>query len=163
VAIETLTPRHFEVLMRTPGYTREFHNLSDVGFGNSQILPILVEGYLGSALTMVIEQPEIHLHPAAQLKLGDFFHDLVKAGKQVIVETHSEHLLLRLQTLVAKGELPAEDVQVLYVEREESRSNVRVLEITRMGSFQNWPKGFFGEKHAELSELVEAAAKVSGG
>ncbi|PKB72122.1 MAG: hypothetical protein BZY87_01955 [SAR202 cluster bacterium Io17-Chloro-G6] len=107
IEIKTLTDRHFEARMRHFA-TGESENLADIGFGCSQVLPLLVAGYnLGPGSTFVVQQPEIHLHPRAQAELGTFLCSLAQRGIQVFVETHSEHLLLRLQSHVAAGDLEA--------------------------------------------------------
>ncbi len=82
-----------------------FHSLADSGFGYSQLLPILVRGLLAApGSTLVVEQPEVHLNPALQVRLAEFFVAMVKAGKQVIVETHSEHIVNAIRVLTAEDE-----------------------------------------------------------
>lgn len=89
--LEAVSDRHYDVKLRHP-VTGELENLADVGFGASQILPVVTAGYnLPHRSLFLIEQPEIHLHPRAQSELGDFFVDLYDGGIQSIIETHSEH------------------------------------------------------------------------
>lgn len=129
----------------------------DVGVGISQVLPVLVMCYGSEQATIAMEQPEIHLHPALQAELGDVFIDaaLGERRNMVVIETHSEHLLLRIMRRIretADGSLqvgPAitsDDVSVLYVEPYERRSVVRAMPLTRRGELaKSWPGGFFEE------------------
>jgi hypothetical protein len=115
VEVVPLTDRHYEIRLSNSG-TGESENLADVGFGCSQILPILIAGFnLKKGQILIVEQPEIHLHPKAQAELGSFFWDLSKRNIQTFIETHSEHLLLRIQSHIASGDLDPEDVKVYYV------------------------------------------------
>jgi predicted ATPase len=157
IDIESFTDRYFEVLVRN-FYTNEEENLTDVGFGCSQILPILVAGFnVTQGGVLIAEEPEIHLHPKAQAELGSLLHILYGRGIQLFIETHSEHLLIRLQSHVARGEIAAEDVHVFYV---DPAGKQRGKEITRIplgkdGYFQkNWPKGFFPERLQEAERLA---------
>jgi predicted ATPase len=135
----------------------------DVGIGISQVLPVLVHAYASKNKLIAIEQPEIHLHPALQAELGDLFIEsaLGENGNHFILETHSEHLILRLLRRVresTEGELengkrglrPA-DISVLYVEPTDQGSSVIELPVTADGDFSRpWPNGFFGERSTEL-------------
>jgi predicted ATPase len=138
-------------------------NLASMGKGFSQVLPILT-GVLGGNFDdcVLIEQPELHLHPRLQAELGDLFVDQLMHGwiHQFIIETHSEHLLLRIRRRVAEREIPAEMVGVLVVEREGSKTNVTPLSMKPDGYFDNWPKGFFEEGVKEAYAL--ASAKGAG-
>ncbi|MGK7864556.1 AAA family ATPase [Falsiroseomonas sp. E2-1-a4] len=142
---------------------------SDVGFGIGQLLPILVEGIVSAGKTICVEQPEIHLHPRLQAHLADFFIETAKTqsessrvgrpasegrygGNQWIIETHSEALILRLQTLIRNKTIPASFVTVLYVE-PTSYGGARVLrlKLSEEGEFiDEWPHGFFEESFHEL-------------
>jgi hypothetical protein len=157
IDIQSFTDRYFEVIVRN-FYTNEEENLADVGFGCGQVLPILVAGFnVAQGGVLVAEEPEIHLHPKAQAELGSLLHILYGRGIQLIVETHSEHLLIRLQSHVARGEIKAEDVNVFYV---DPKGKDKSKEITRIplgkdGYFQkNWPKGFFPERLQEAERLA---------
>ena len=135
----------------------------DVGIGVSQVLPVLVAAYADSDKLLAIEQPEIHLHPALQAELGDVFIEsaLGDNGNTLLVETHSEHLILRILRRIREttdGELPEgipairpEQVAVLCV--QPGRDGVEVLHIpvTADGEFERtWPEGFFSERAKEL-------------
>lgn len=137
--------------------------LADVGFGISQVLPIVVQSVLSREKTILIEQPELHLHPAQQAELGDVFigSALGENRNTFLIETHSEHLILRLLRRIretADGTLPEgarpvspDDVAVLYVQPTESGSRVIHIPVTTDGEFEiPWPEGFFAERSKEL-------------
>lgn len=134
-------------------------NIANMGQGISQLLPIVAAAAaaVGSEC-FVVEQPEIHLHPAAQSEMADLFVDGIRGAstRQFIVETHSEHLLLRIRRRIAEGVINPRDVAVLYVDRAEKASRVRQLDLTRSGSFKEWPEGFFEEGYQEALKLVQA-------
>lgn len=128
--------------------------LSDVGFGISQILPFIVQALAGERQTITIEQPEVHIHPRLQADLGDLLAATVQAprGHRFIIETHSEHLVLRMQKLVRHGMLRPNDVSILYVSRGENGSKARRLRLDDEGDFiDDWPGGFFPERLRELT------------
>lgn len=134
----------------------------DVGIGISQVLPVVVAALEPSSSLVAIEQPELHIHPAVQVGLGDLF---IKGGKEhgisFLIETHSEHLILRLLRRIretAAGELPPgvlplkpDDVGVVYVQPGETGVELVPLPIDETGEFTTrWPKGFFDERAGEL-------------
>ncbi len=135
----------------------------DVGIGISQVLPVLVSAYASENELLAIEQPEIHLHPALQAELGDVFLEsaLGGDGNAFIIETHSEHLLLRIMRRIREttdGELPPgvpevhpEHVAVLYVQPGREDTEVLHIPVTADGEFERpWPNGFFAERAEEL-------------
>jgi predicted ATPase len=137
-------------------------NIANMGEGISQMLPVIASVVTAQANScLLVEQPEIHLHPAAQADLGDLFVDSVtdQNGPQFLVETHSEHLLLRIRRRVAEGRLSPDKVSVLYVERAGRKHTVRRLPLDEQGSFSTWPAGFFEEGYSEALRLAEAASK----
>jgi len=140
----------FQVLITNP-QTRVRAPISDVGFGVSQVLPLIVEGFYSSpGSTFLIEQPEIHLHPKVQADLGDLLIEFTKQGKTVIVETHSEHLLSRLTTRVVEDNgFTERHLSVLYFSVSEGGSNIEKIRVNNLGQFENWPQGFFEEDYAE--------------
>lgn len=117
-------------------YTKVNVSLLDVGFGISQILPVIIQSVLSRNKTIIIEQPEIHIHPRLQAQLGSLLAESVKSfGNRFIIETHSEHLLLRLQKLIRKGELSHEDIAVVYIDRGENGSQCLELRLDSEGDF----------------------------
>jgi predicted ATPase len=135
--------------------------LPDVGFGVSQVLPVLVLCYYADeGSTLIIEQPELHLHPAAQSELADVLIDVVKKRRmQIIVESHSEHLLRRLQRRIAEEEFKAGDSALYFCEIDNGTSKITPLEINDEGFIENWPKDFFGDEMGELAAITAEAMK----
>lgn len=133
--------------------------ITDVGFGVSQILPVLVLCfYVPEGSTVILEQPEIHLHPSVQAGLADVFIDAwEKRRVQVIVESHSEHLLRRLQRRIAAGKFSQNDVGLYFCKEEDGVSGLDSLEIDLFGNISNWPQDFFGDQFGEIAAMSEAA------
>ncbi len=127
-------------------------SLLDVGFGVSQVLPVIIQSLFARDQTIFIEQPEVHIHPRLQTELGDLFIDSVRDfGNRFIVETHSEHLMLRLQRRIREGKLKPDEVAVLYVDRTEEGSVCLQLRLNDKGKFiDKWPHGFFEEDIEEV-------------
>ena len=135
--------------------------LTDVGFGLSRILPVLVLClFVPDGSTVLLEQPEIHLHPSVQSGLADVMIDAWKNRKiQVIVESHSEHLLRRLQRRVAEEAVGPDDVALYFCELRARRSEVHRLNIDVFGNITNWPDNFFGDEFGEIAATMRAAQK----
>ena len=138
--------------------------ITDVGFGVSQILPVLVLCYyVPQGSIILLEQPEIHLHPFVQSALADVLIDVVKNRKiQIIVESHSEHLLRRLQRRIAEEKIQADDVALYFCQIENGTSQVEQLNVDLFGNITNWPKDFFGDELGDLMAMTEAAIKRQG-
>lgn len=140
------------------------HLFQDVGSGIGYLLPVLCAVYerAGMASTCFIQQPELHIHPALQAAMGDVFIEGSEEHRQILIETHSEHLLLRilkrirqthLQVAIAPElKIHADDVCVLYFDPSpDGTTTVKRLRITEDGEFMDrWPRGFFGERDQEL-------------
>ncbi|AYF98650.1 AAA family ATPase [Protaetiibacter intestinalis] len=133
------------------GRTRD---LTSVGVGVSQALPLLV-GLLKSpqSSVFIVEQPELHLHPAVQARLADF---LLRArpDMSVIVETHSEAFITRIRRRAAEGTLPLKDVDIAFVETSDSGSVARRLGLTEFGDLSEWPEGFLSSTEEDIREIL---------
>lgn len=125
-------------------------DITDVGFGISQVLPVIIQGFLSvpNSLTL-IEQPEIHLHPTMQADLADLFIDIVSTNldtqeKYLLIETHSEYLLKRLQRRISEGRISAEDVAIYFIDPQSEGQSAHIdrLKIQDKGYFE-WPKDFY--------------------
>ena len=140
-----LSGGRFEIKVKVKSKSK-WESLADVGFGTSQFLPIIVADLqLWDDSTLVMSQPEIHLHPSVQANLGNYLVKQVKErNKNYIVETHSEYLLNRIRLLIVNGEIRPEDVAVYYFENSIKNGSVaHRIEFTKHGQILNAPKGFF--------------------
>ena len=158
--------KEFEVLIKTHASAPEV-KLTDVGFGISQVLPALVEAFYAPPNSMVwMEQPEIHLHPQVQAELADVFISAVQArenGKprnvQLIVESHSEHFLTRLQRRVAEGVIGLDEIAIYFCKRSETGAELEPLKLDLFGEIENWPENFFGNEMADVTARTLAAMR----
>ncbi len=139
--------------------------ITDVGFGISQVLPVIVQSFYTPANSILLfEQPEIHLHPSVQAYLADVFMEACKSrenGKarntQIIVESHSEHLIRRIQRRIAEEKVDAKDVAIYFVSQNEGRAELKEMKIDLFGNILNWPDNFFGNDIEDLSAMTNAA------
>ena len=126
-------------------------NLRDVGFGVSQILPFVVQSLTTDKRIISIEQPEVHIHPRLQAEIGDLLIEAIERENQLLIETHSEHLVLRLMRRIREGKLQKDQVSILYVARGKEGASVYPLRLDEEGGFIDaWPDGFFPERLNEL-------------
>ena len=135
-------------------------NLTDVGVGVSQLLPVVVMCLqAGRGDVVLIEQPELHLHPAPQQALGDFLLAMSLSGRQIIVETHSEYLINRLRFRMAQDdtETVTDQVKIIYAERKEGSTEFRSIKPNAYGSFEDWPDDFFDQAPKETEAILRAA------
>ncbi len=133
--------------------------LTNVGVGVSQVLPILALCLLARPGSVVIlEQPELHLHPAVQSRLADFLIALSGMGRQLIVETHSEHLVNRLRLHIARGGMKKDDARVFFLCLEDGVTQAKEVEVDERGMMGTWPAGFFDESEHVLLEIGRAMA-----
>ncbi len=157
--------KDYEVRVRTKGSLKDV-DLTDVGFGISQVLPVVVESfYVPPHSTVVIEQPELHLHPRVQSELADLFIAAIQAREngearcvQFVVESHSEHFLQRLQRRIAEGEIKPDDVALYFCESSPQGSILRELNVNLFGEIEQWPNDFFGDPMTDISARLNAAA-----
>lgn len=147
----------YRVLVRKTPQAKEVL-VTDVGFGVSQVLPVLVICfYVPEGSTVILEQPEIHLHPSVQAGLADVFIDAwKKRGIQIILESHSEHLLRRLQRRLAEEEFTSSDVSLYFCSAEGGESQITPLDVDMFGNIGNWPKEFFGDEFGEMAAITRA-------
>ncbi|RJQ42540.1 MAG: hypothetical protein C4534_10010 [Gaiellales bacterium] len=142
-------------LLRLPG-SRMLRDPESVGVGISQLLPVLVMCLLAEEhSTLIIEQPELHLHPGAQSKLGDFFLSMALLNRQCILETHSEHLMERVNYRVAaSNDALVPLVKNYFVEAVEDGSVVDEAPLNRHRNIVHWPEGFYDEVHRQEEALL---------
>ena len=137
------------------------HDLTHVGVGVSQVLPILVMCLLADTdSTLVFEQPELHLHPRVQTLLGDFFLSMALCNKQCIVETHSEYFIDRLRFRIAAAPTGNElnnQAKIYFVEKPAQESFFREVEINEYGAITDWPEGFFDQSQQQAEDILRAA------
>lgn len=156
----------YEVKVETKG-SNTFTDIPDVGFGISQILPVIVQLYYAPANSIIImEQPELHLHPSAQSALADIMIAAISAREnatprniQLIIETHSEHFLRRFQRRIAESKLSEDKFSAYFANNENSTTVLEPLQINLLGEIVNWPKNFFGDIKGDIIAQAEAALK----
>jgi len=156
--------KEYEVVVKTFATASEV-KITDVGFGVSQVLPALVQPfYCPSNSTIWMEQPEIHLHPQVQAELADVFISATQAREngrerhvQLIIESHSEHFLNRLQRRMAEGSVAPENVAVYFCRRAGSATELEPLRLNSFGEIENWPENFFGDEMADIAGRALAA------
>lgn len=164
IYVKSISPRHFEMVL--VDHNQLEHNICDVGFGCSQVLPVLAaslnlfrrQDAARRQPMLIVQEPEIHLHPNAQAALGSFFAGLVPEGGQLFLETHSDNMVLRLARHVADGVLSNKDLKIFYVHKVKGNSEVVEIEIGEDGIFKSeWPGGFFPQRQSESLSLAQAA------
>lgn len=156
--------QEYEVKVRTKG-SNDWVDLPDVGFGISQVLPVLVQCfYAPSGSIILMEQPEIHLHPNAQSALADVMIDVINSREngedrniQLIIETHSEHFLRRLQRRIAEDVIPKEKVSAYFANIAKTPATLESLKIDVFGNILNWPENFFGDEMEDITKQAKAA------
>jgi predicted ATPase len=132
-------------------------DISRLGLGFSQILPIVVATFSQKKM-LIFEAPEIHTNPKLHGVMTDLFIEGAKQGKQVLVETHSEHIVYRVQRRIAEGQIAPEAVALYYVQQGNKGAIAERLTITEKGEIPDWPLGFF---EAEMEDIYERVLAVS--
>ncbi|HUT34603.1 MAG TPA: AAA family ATPase [Planctomycetota bacterium] len=148
------------------GGAKDLVSIADVGFGVSQALPVVLALVTAMPGQLVyVEQPEIHLHPRAQVQMADLLAAAALRGVKVVAETHSALLLLAIQTLVARRDLPQELVKLLWFKRDDRTGATEVTpgDLDKAGAFGGWPEDF-GEVELEAqSRYLDAADRRRAG
>ncbi|MHB8371039.1 MAG: DUF3696 domain-containing protein [Leptospirales bacterium] len=158
--------QEYEVKVCTKG-SRDWVDLPDVGFGISQVLPVLVQCFYAPAGSIILmEQPEIHLHPNAQSVLADVMIDVINSREngedrdiQLVIETHSEHFLRRLQRRIAEDAVPQGKVSAYFANVTKTPATLEPLQIDIFGNIRNWPENFFGDEMGDIIEQSKASMK----
>ena len=135
--------------------------LTDVGFGVSQVLPALVLlYYVPEGSTVLLEQPEIHLHPRVQSGLADVMLNVSEARNvRIILESHSEHLMRRLQRRVAEEDASSDHVKLYFVSTNRGVAQASDLALNEWGEIENWPDQFFGDEMGEIAAITKASLR----
>lgn len=161
--IKTVDSRGLSIEVKPHGLD-SFFPLSSVGIGVSQLVPVLVQCLLTKPGSVILlEQPELHLHPALQQRLADFFIAMVRSGRQLIVETHSEYMLSRLRRRIVED--PDDELldlaKVVFAERdrETGLSSYREVELSPLGAIEEWPAGFFDQAAEEERAIIMEGVK----
>lgn len=142
----------FTLAIDTPSAERL--GLGQVGLGLSQALPIVSSCLVSRPGDLIlVETPEAHLHPGAQHRLTSLFVELARHGRQVVVETHSEHIVNAVRLAVKAGLRP-EDVSIVFFQQEAGRTVIETVELDPRGRALRWPAGFFDQAAADLTELL---------
>ena len=135
--------------------------LVDMGYGLTQFLPVLVLCYYApEGSTLILEQPGIHLHPKVQSQLADLLIEVVTERKlQILIESHSEHLLTRLQLRIAEEKIPAGETALYFCENDNGVSTIKSLDVDELGNIKNWPQNFFGNVRGDLVKMTREQMK----
>jgi predicted ATPase len=150
-----------QLQVRTGDVSRD-HDLTNVGVGVSQLLPIIVMALLAPIPSVLIfEQPELHLHPKVQARLADFFLSLGLVGRQCILETHSEYLVDRLRRRIAEaeGERLNSQIKIYFTQKVGGNTECKPVVLTAYGAIRDWPSDFFDQSNTETELLLNAAQK----
>jgi hypothetical protein len=153
----------------------ETHALADSGFGYSQVLPILIKGLmLQPGACLLIEQPEVHLNPALQVRIAEFLAAMSDVGKQIVLETHSEHIVNAIRAISAETYLqsayetdlseyyPRSPYAILFLENVGGTTSLHKMTIRPDGTVPDWPSSFFGESAQLLGRVMRAQSKAKG-
>lgn len=133
-------------------------SLADVGFGYSQIIPIILLGLLNNSENlMLIEQPEIHLHPSSAANLADLFLGFIEDDKRFMIETHSQDFINKLRLRVIQNPALKDKINIVFVEQDsQGESHIKQFEIDENGMFPEWPEGFIDESENLAREILNA-------
>jgi predicted ATPase len=133
-----------------------FLHPNNIGFGISYVLPIVVAGLIADEGSMlIVENPEAHLHPSGQSRIGQFLAKMAGAGVQVVVETHSEHVVNGIRLASLKEWLNYKDVVVNFFSQEKGEVKVEKIELNELSDLKRWPVGFFDQAQRDVLEIMQ--------
>lgn len=141
-----------------------FLNPNNIGFGISYALPIIVSGLIAKeGCLFIVENPEAHLHPSAQSRIGQFLAQVANSGVQVIIETHSEHVINGIRIAILKDLIGFNDVSINFINMPQGSKKVEVenIELNKYADLSHWPEGFLDQEQQDLRELITLRRKVS--
>lgn len=142
------------------GISEDFLTSTNIGFGISYALPIIVTGLIAKkGCYMIVENPEAHLHPAAQSAMGRFLAMVANAGVKVVIETHSNHIIDGIQIYAAQNKLPLESVVIHNFEIHQGMINVSTIKYNEQYAYSKWPKGFMDQTSKDYLEYYQAVHK----
>ncbi len=136
---------------------------TNIGFGISYVLPIIATGLIAVKNSyMIVENPEAHLHPSAQSKIGRFLAMIAQTGVHVIVETHSDHVINGIQIAAAKKEINAQSIGIQFFNqpKEAIQPQVESINVNEKGELSKWPKGFFDQTQIDFAELFKLRKRL---
>ncbi|WP_456390963.1 AAA family ATPase, partial [Hydrogenimonas sp.] len=154
--------RRFQIMLHDSHIPKLEATLADVGFGISQVLPILVQAkLLPKDAIFMVEQPEIHLHPKAQAAMGDFLIDVALEDKKtLLVETHSDLVIARIANRIAEGKISHKDVMVFYFHPQKDGTKILQIEFDEDGiPTQEFPEGFLAEVSDETARHFDILSR----
>lgn len=143
--------------LRRRGADTDYLDPSNLGYGISYVLPIIVGGLLAEKGTMlIVENPEVHLHPSAQSKIGIFLAVVASSGVQVILETHSEHIINGIRIASLQKRIDTRKLSINYFNLDDDLKTTRIehIQITAKADLSKWPKGFLDQEQNDLRELI---------
>lgn len=154
IKIEDTESAIINLFFNTTGHSQDNHNKpSNVGFGFSHALPIIVTGLIAQAGDiLIVENPEAHLHPQAQSRLTTFLTKVAKTGVQVYVETHSDHILNASRVAVLDEILEPDELNILYFQSDKEPQVVKIP-VDKKGGIDMWPDGFFDQTNKDYKRL----------
>ena len=132
------------------------HTAPNVGFGISYVLPIVVSGLIAEeGSSLIVENPEAHLHPYGQSKIGYFLAMVAASGVQVIVETHSEHVINGMRLASAKDVIDTKNIQINFFKKEDDELKIIPISVTDSSDLSKYPKGFFDQSQRDNMEMIK--------
>ena len=156
----SLDDTNYEIRIRKTQHSAEV-TLADMGHGIADLFPLLVYCcYVPEGSTLILEQPGIHLHPKAQANLADLLIEAItERDLQILIESHSEHLLNRLQRRIAEEKISVDKTALYFCRNEEGISKIDRLKMDEFGNITNWPPKFFGDEMGDLLAMTKAQRK----
>jgi len=139
-------------------------NPNNIGFGISYVLPIIVNGLIANeGSILIVENPEAHLHPSGQSKIGQFLAQIAASGVQVIIETHSEHIINGVRIAILKNKISNDLVSVNFfnMDKKSKTPDIELITLDSKAKLSKWPCGFFDQEENDLAEIFQRSKNDS--